>query len=139
MTTNFGGVDVVPLLGAILSLGKDQLWGVVPLQGAIVAGAGEGDEGQLWRSGRGAIAGCHCSLLRFGGRVTTNFGEWTGGRCWVPLQGAIVVCYGWRGHFFFTLITQKVVFAIWGLCWYHFSFDPSKIRCNKSFLSSMIA
>ena len=34
--------------------------------------------------GRGAIAGCHCSVL------------WLGG-----------------GHFFFTLITQKLVFAIW--------------------------
>ena len=33
---------------------------------------GEGDD-QLWGSGRGAIAGCHC---------------------WVSLQGAIVVCYG---------------------------------------------
>ena len=34
--------------------------------------------------------GCHCSVL------------WLG------------------GHFFFTLITQKLVFAIWGLCWYKF-------------------
>ena len=40
-------------------------------------------------SRRGAIAGCHCSLLRFGGRVTTNFG----GVDVVPLVGAIVVCY----------------------------------------------
>ena len=36
-------------------------------------GGGEGD-GQLWGSGRGAIAGCHCSVLWLGGRVTTNFG-----------------------------------------------------------------
>ena len=36
----------------------------------------------------GAIAGCHCSVLWLGGRVTTNFG---GGR------GGIVGCYGWRG------------------------------------------
>ena len=70
----------MPLQGAIagchcsvLSLwgeGKDQLWGVdmVPLLGAIVLcyGGGEGD-GQLWRSGRGAIAGCHCGVLRFRG------------------------------------------------------------------------
>ena len=48
VTTNFGGVDVVPLLGA--------------------------------------IARCHCSVLM-------------GGRCWVPLQGAIVGCYGWGGIF----------------------------------------
>ena len=74
VTTNFGGVDVVPfaewtLQGAIA---------VVPLLGAI--------------------AGCHCSVLWLGGRVTTNFG------------GVDVV----------PLITQKWVFAIWGLCWYNF-------------------
>ena len=63
----------------------------------------------FWGSGRGAIAGCHCSSLRFGGRVTTNAGGVDGGRC-----------YGWRRHFFFTLITQKLVFAIWGLCWFNF-------------------
>ena len=54
VTTNFGGVDVVPLLGAIVR--------------------------------------CHCSVLSLG-RVTANFG----GVDVVPLQGAIVVCYGWRG------------------------------------------
>ena len=41
---------------------------------------GEGD-GQLLGSGRGAIARCHCSVLWWGQGV-------------VPLQGAIVVCYG---------------------------------------------
>ena len=63
MTTNFGGVDVVPL--------AEWTWCRcrVPLQCALVGG--EGDD-QLWRSGRG------------------------------------------------TLITQKLVFAIWGLCWYNF-------------------
>jgi len=52
---------------------------VVPLLGAIVGYhcsvlwlRGKGND-QLWGNGRGAIAGCHC---------------------WVPLQGAIVVCYG---------------------------------------------
>ena len=109
-TTNFGGVDVVPLLSAI----------------AIVMCYGGGEEG----SGRGAIAGCHSSVLWLGG-VTTNFGGadvvpllgalpmccgvdvvpllgaivvcygagrelWTWCHCWVPLplQSAIVVCYG---------------------------------------------
>ena len=42
MTTNFGGVDVVPLQGAIV---------------VCYGGGREGDD-QLWRSGRGAIAGC---------------------------------------------------------------------------------
>ena len=38
-----------------------------------MVGGGEGD-GQLWRSGRGAIAGCHCNVLWLVGRVTANFG-----------------------------------------------------------------
>ena len=87
---------------------------------------GWGGDGQLWRSGRGAIAGCDCSVLWLGGRVTTNFGgvdvvplaEWTWCHCRVPLQcalvggrvttnfggvdvvplmGAVVVCYGGGG------------------------------------------
>ena len=87
MTTNFGGVDVVPLLGE----GEDQLWGVVPLrcdcgapwwgqgrlranfegvdvvplQGAIVVCYGLG----------GALRGCDDQLL----------GEWTWCHCRVPL------------------------------------------------------
>ena len=48
------------------------------------------------RNGRGAIAGRRCSVL-WGGGVTTNFG----GVDLVPL------------------ITQGLVFAIWGLCWYN--------------------
>ena len=76
VTTNFGGVDVVPLQCAMV-------------------GRGEGND-QLRGSGRGAIAGCHCSVLWWGerasggksvlwlaGRVTTNFGGVD-----VPLQGA---------------------------------------------------
>ena len=66
----------------------------VPLQCAMV---GEVGDDQLWGSGRGAttnfegvdvvplldaIAGCHCSV------------SWLRCHCWVPLQGAIVVCYG---------------------------------------------
>ena len=52
----------------------------------------------------------------WGGRVTTNFG----GVDMVPLQGAIVVCYGWGRNFFSTLVARELVFAIWGLCWYNF-------------------
>ena len=54
---------------------------------------GEGDD-QFWGSGRwtllGAIAGCHCSVL------------WLG------------------GAFFLYIDNTKLVFAIWGLCWYYF-------------------
>ena len=51
MTTNFGGVVVVPLKGAIVVCYG---WGA------------EGDD-QFWWSGRGAIEGCHCSVLWLGG------------------------------------------------------------------------
>ena len=55
-----------------------------------------------------------------GGRVTTNFG----GVDVVPLPCANAGCHYsvlWLGGDFFpTLITQKLVFAIWGLCWYNF-------------------
>ena len=72
----------------------------------------EGD-GQFSRSKRGAIAGCHCSVLWLGGRVMTNFGGMDvmplmplqgaivvcfGGVDVVPLQGAILVCYGRGGE-----------------------------------------
>ena len=112
---NFGGVDVVPgrWEGWRPTLGEltwCHCWVMV-----------RGGDDQLWGSGRGAIAGCHFSLVPFGGRVTTNFGG--GGCCWVPLQGAIVVCYGCRWHFFFTLIAQKLVLLsgvyagiLW--CWF---------------------
>ena len=57
--------------------------------------------------GSGAIAGCRCSVLRFGGEGDDQL--WESGRgaiaeggvtkLWgvdvVPLQGAIVVCYCW--------------------------------------------
>ena len=50
-----------------------------------MVGEGEGDD-QLWGSGRGAIAGCHCS---WGGGRATNFG----GVDVVPLLGAIARCH----------------------------------------------
>ena len=48
----------------------------------------------------------------------------------VPLLGAVVVCYGgvttnFGGVDEVPLITQKLVFAIWGLCWYNFCFSQS--------------
>ena len=50
MTINFGGVVVVPLQGAII----------------MCYMRAEGDD-QFWWNGRGAIAGCHCSVLWLGG------------------------------------------------------------------------
>ena len=75
VTANFGGVDVVPLQGAIVVCYG---WGggvdVVPLvewmwchcRVPLQWVGGEGDD-QLWRSGRGAIVGCRCSVLWWGG------------------------------------------------------------------------
>ena len=52
VTTNFAGVDVMPL--------AEWRWCHcrVPSQCALVGG--QGDD-QLWRSGRGAIDGCRCN------------------------------------------------------------------------------
>ena len=105
--------------------------------------AGEGDD-QLWGSGCSAIAGCHCSVPRcgkgegrpslgewchcchccvlwLGGRKTTNFGGvvpllGAGGVDVVPLLGIQTNCLEFLADvtLFSTLITQKLVFAIWG-------------------------
>ena len=99
--TNFWGVGVVPLQGAIVvCYGVTTNFGgvdAVPLQGAIVVCYGLGGRVTTNFGGvskRGAIAGCHCSVLSWGkGRVTANFG----GVDVVPLQGPIEVCYGLRG------------------------------------------
>ena len=99
MTTNFGGVVVVPLQGAIVvcygwgAEGDDQFWwsgrGAIAGCHCSVLWLREGDD-QLWGSGRGAIAGCHCSVLWWGeGRVATNFG----GVDVVLLLGAIAGCH----------------------------------------------
>ena len=52
---------------------------------------------ELWGR-RGAIAGCHCSVLWFGGEGEDQLwgSEQTWCHCWVPFQGAIVV--GYRGE-----------------------------------------
>ncbi len=157
--TNFGGVVVVPLQGAIV----------------IVVCYGWGSEGdeQFWWSGRGAIAGCHCSVLwrcgkgdggtaKFGGVVPLlpllcavvagggrrptlgewchcwvpfqlrggwrpTLGEWTWCHCWVPIRSrSNGIQTNWTALNFLqtlfstvsTLITQKLVVAMWGLCWF---------------------
>ena len=81
----YGSGGVTTNFGGVDVWGDQELWGSGrgAIQGchcSVLWFGGEGDD-QLWRSGRGAIAGCHCSLLWFGGRVTTNFGGVDGGRC----------------------------------------------------------
>ena len=92
MVTNFGRLDVVPgchcrvpLLGA--------------LQGAIVVcfGVDGGPTLAGWTCCLGAIAGCHCSSLWWGGRWWANFGgvdKAPGWHCRVPLWHALVVMVG---------------------------------------------
>ena len=84
VTTNFGGVDAVPLLGAIIMCHCSVLW----LGGRVTTESGRG-------AIAGAIAGCYCNVLWWGEWKTTNFG----GMDVVPLQGAIVVCYGCETSF----------------------------------------
>ena len=138
------GVDVVPLLGALpMCCGVD----VVPLLGAIVVcyGAGEGVVDVVPLLAAIAIAICHCNVLWWGARVTTIFERVDV----VPLLGAIAGCQSLFHMFLLfsrppisprhpkngnefclelladvtllcTLLTQNLVFAIWGLCWYNF-------------------
>ena len=61
---------------------------------------------QLWRSGR-------CSVLWWGGGDDQLLGSGRG-----------------------TLITQKMFFAIWGLCWYNFLKTPSR-KTNKNDLAGI--
>ena len=112
-----------------------------------MVGEGEGDD-QLWGSGRGAIALQGAIVVCYGGGRggwRPTLGEWTWCHCWVPLQGAnfcFISSSYIQGHqfhadaqennnefclelladatLFSTLITQKLVFVIWGLCWYNF-------------------
>ena len=96
----------------------------------------------------GAIAGCHCWML------ATNFGGvHVGCHCWVaiagchagvPLLGAIARCHccvPLRGKIdrsvipfsaapFSILITQKLVCAIWGLCWYNLFLNQNVLSLN---------
>ena len=96
-----------------------------------------------WTWHQGAIAGCHCSVLWLGASVMTNFG----GVDVVPLLGAHGTsrsngiqksiqknCLELRSDvtLFWTLITQTLVFAIWGLCWYIFFIFACK---NKTCIS----
>ena len=146
MATNFGGVHVgchcwVPLLGAIAGVpvlgARYQLWRSsrwVPLLGAI---AGVPLLGAIARV---PLLGCHCWVH------ATNFGGvHVGCHCCVRCRGVIAGCHCWGaiagchcwGPFaeqlrekidqsvtpfsaapFSTLITHKLVCAIWGLCWY---------------------
>ena len=103
-----------------------------------MVGGGEGDD-QLWGSGRSAIAGCHCGVLWGSGRSAI-----AGCHCRVPISVSyppsifratdftqtskkttmnFVLSFLQMLHCFLmfsTLITQKLFFAIWGLCWCNF-------------------
>ena len=92
---------------------------------------GEGDD-QLWRSGRGAIAGCqslfHIFFLYSGPPISPRHPrkqQWM--LFWASCRRYTVL--------YSTLIKQKLFFAIWGLCWYNLLFCvswKSKIRYPKT-------
>ena len=66
--------------------------------------------GPLWGSGRGAIAGCHCRVpILFHIFSHPDTQENNNEICLELLTNVTL---------FFSLITQKLVLAIWGLCWY---------------------
>ena len=116
---------MVPLLAAIAVCHCSVLWW------------GEGDDqhwgsGQLWGSGRGAIAGCHCSVLWLGGEGDDQLWGWTWCHCRVPMAPYTAMasrksiqksCLELLADvtLFSTLMPhKKLVFAMWGLCWYNF-------------------
>ena len=124
----------------------------MPLQGAIVVCFGGVDVVPLL----GAIAGCHCSVLWWRGGQRPTLREWTWCDCRVLLQGpnpCFISSFYTQGHqfhpetqenndeichelladvtLFSTLITQKLVFAIWGLCWYNFFFLPGLVEWSN--------
>ena len=105
VTTNFGGADVVPLLGAITGChssvlwlggeGDDQLWGKwtcwVPLQGANL---------------------CFMSSFYIQGHQFHRGTQENNNEFCLELLADVTL--------FSILITQNIFFAIWGLCWYNF-------------------
>ena len=60
-TNHFGWLDVAP--GCHCRVQRTWCQCSVPLHIAIVVWVEGGVDDQLWGSGRGAIAGCHCSVL----------------------------------------------------------------------------
>ena len=109
VTANFGGVDVVPLLGAIAGCHSCVLWL-----------GGEGDD-QLWESG---CAGCHCkganlcfmSSFYFQGHQFHPGTQLNNNEFCLELLADIA--------FFSILTPQNLFFATWGLCWYNVETVP---------------
>ena len=126
-----GGGGWRPTLGEWATLGEwtwCHCW--VPLQGAIVVCYGWGGG---WRPTLGEWTWCHCSVCYgWGGGWRPSLGEWTF-HCRVPVAPYTAMasrksiqksCLELLADVtrFSTLMTQKLVFAIWGLCWYNQSF-----------------
>jgi len=95
---NFGEVDVVPLLGAIAGCNCRE-------------GARRKGNDQLWGSGCGAIARCHCRILKR--RATVNF-------VGVDVTAIVGCSVLWLGIFFLYINNIKVSFCYLGLYWYNF-------------------
>ena len=78
----------MPLLGAIAGCHCRVLWWGEERVTTNFAGVGV----VAWLA---PIAGCHCGVL-WGRSARPTLGEWMWCHCWVPLLGAILVCYGWE-------------------------------------------
>ena len=114
MTTNFGGVDVVPLLGAIAGCHCSVLWW---------------GKGWLWGSGRGAIAGCHCRVPISVSYLPPTFRATNFTQTPKKTTMNLASC---RRYTVLYIDNTKIPFAIWGLCWYNFF----KVVCKKKTRSS---
>ena len=129
--TNFRDVDVVPMLGAIVG----RQYGVLFLDAIAVLGYGR----VPWvvfnfpaerRPSTFGIIRTHCQ--RGTGRpMSPKIGGkkmWREKNCLELLADVTL---------FSTLITQKLVFAIWGLCWYYFLETVWRLRVLLLFFFSL--
>ena len=144
---------------SVLWLGG-QLWGSGAIAGCRCSVLWLEGDGQLWGSGaiavQGAFSGCHCCVGCDGrvswvvfnflverrpstfGIIRTHCQRGTGR----PMSPKIGGKKMWREKnclelladvtLFSTLITQKLVFAIWALCWYYFCFASFCGDSNRS-------
>ena len=78
-------LNVLWLGGRVTTNLGEWTWLLGAIECAMVVGE---SDGQLWGSGRGAIARCHCSVLWLGGGWRPILKKITWCHCRVPSQGA---------------------------------------------------
>ena len=99
-----------------------------------------GGDDQLWGSWRGAIAGCHChcGVLCWGANFCFISSSYIQGHQFHSdtRENNNEFCLELLADvtLFSTLITQKLVLAIWGLCWYNFW---QNTKCSKKYYNPL--